>query len=76
MTYAQFEWDDEKAADNLRKHGVSFEFAKKAFVDPMGIERIDDRRDYGEERFILIAMAEGHVLFVAYTERENRFRLI
>jgi uncharacterized DUF497 family protein len=37
----------------------------------------DDRKDYGEERFVLIGMAEGNVvLFVAYTEREGRMRII
>ena len=71
-----FEWADEKAAGNLAKHGVSFELAKKVFDDPFGIERIDDRQNYGEERFVLIGMADGHLLFVAYTEREQRHRLI
>ena len=45
--------------------------------DPFGIERLDDREDYGEERFVIIGMAEGHVLlFVAYTEHEERIRII
>jgi len=56
---------------------VSFELAKAVFNDPFAVERVDDREDYGEERFIIIGMAEGHVLlFVAYTEREERIRLI
>lgn len=71
-----FEWDDEKVADNEVKHGVSFEFAKLAFGDLFAVERIDDRQDYGEERLILIGMAKGVVLFVVYTEREDRIRLI
>jgi uncharacterized DUF497 family protein len=70
------EWDDAKAADNLAKHGIAFELAIKAFKDPFGIEYLDERQDYGEERLILIAMAEGSLLFVAYTEREDRVRLI
>lgn len=37
---------------------------------------MDDREDYGEERFILIGMAEGMLLFVVYTERGDRTRLI
>jgi uncharacterized DUF497 family protein len=38
---------------------------------------VDDRKDYGEERFIITGMADGHVLlFVAYTEREERIRII
>lgn len=34
----EFEWDDAKAAENSRKHGVSFELAAKAFRDPFGME--------------------------------------
>ena len=61
----------------MRAHGVSFELAKTVFSDPFGVERLDDREDYGEERFVLIGMAEGNVvLFVAYTEREGRMRII
>lgn len=61
----------------MQAHGVSFDLAKTVFNDPFAIERLDDREDYGEERFVLIGMAEGHVvLYVAYTEREERIRII
>ena len=73
----EFEWDEAKARANLRAHGVSFELARPVFRDPFASERLDDRRDYGEPRFVLIGMAESHtVLFVAYTEREERIRII
>ena len=72
----EFEWDDAKAAENFRKHGVSFEFAAAAFRDPFGIEWIDDREDYGEVRTILLGMADGSVLTIVYTERGSRIRLI
>lgn len=73
----EFEWHDAKAEANWRHHGVSFELAKTVFNDPFAMERVDDREDYGEECFVIIGMAEGHVLlFVAYTEREQRIRLI
>ncbi len=56
---------------------MSFELAKTVFRDPFAIERLDDREDYGEERFILIGMAAEHVLLlVAYTQREERIRII
>jgi uncharacterized DUF497 family protein len=71
-----FEWDEAKAAENYAKHGVSFETAIKVFRDPFAIERLDDREDYGEERFILIGTAEEAVVTVAYTERNGRFRII
>ena len=73
----RFEWDDAKAHANFRAHGVSFDLARTAFKDPFAIERLDDREDYGEERFVLIGRAEGNILlFVAYTEREDRIRII
>ena len=71
-----FEWDEKKAGENYAKHGVSFQFATRVFKDAFAVERIDDRHDYGEERFILIGAAAELVLFVVHTEREERIRLI
>ena len=69
----EFEWHKAKAEANLCAHGVSFDLAKAVFKDPFAIERLDDREDYGEARFVMIGMAEGNILlFVAYTERKNR----
>ena len=72
----RFEWDDEKARNNDAKHGVSFEFATRVFGDPLAIELVDDREAYGEDRLILIGAVGGIVLFVAFTEREDRIRII
>jgi uncharacterized protein len=73
----EFEWEEEKDAENLRQHGVSFPQAALAFRDPLSDESFDDRRDYGEDRFIHIGSSEGQVLKVAYTEREgDRIRII
>jgi uncharacterized protein len=73
----EFEWHEAKAEANFSAHGVSFHLAKTVFNDPFAIERLDDREDYGEDRFVMIGMAEGNVLlFVAYTEREERIRII
>jgi hypothetical protein len=73
----EFEWHEAKAAANLQAHGVSFELAKTVFKDTFAIELLDDRQNYGEERFVIVGMADGHVLlFVAYTERDNRIRII
>jgi len=72
----EFEWDNLKAEANVHRHGVSFQLATTVFNDVFAIERVDDRADYGEERFVIIGMAEGNiVLFVAYTERD-RIRII
>ncbi|MGD1098032.1 MAG: BrnT family toxin [Bryobacteraceae bacterium] len=73
----EFEWHNAKAEADWQVHGVSFDLAKTVFKDPFAIERLDDREDYGERRFVLVGMAEGRVvLFVAYTEREERIRII
>ena len=77
MMELEFEWHDAKAEANVRRHGVSFDLAQTVFKDPFAIERLDDRENYGEERFVIIGVAEGKVLlFVAYTERQERIRII
>ncbi len=76
MVDDEFEWDDAKAAANLVKHGVSFELARLVFRDIARLESYDDRRDYGEDRFIATGEANGIILVVAHTEREGRVRII
>lgn len=72
-----FEWDLNKAASNRAKHGgISFEEAKGVFRDTFAVEKNDKREDYGEMRYILIGRAEGKLLFVVYTERGEKIRLI
>jgi uncharacterized DUF497 family protein len=63
----EFEWDEEKAALNERKHGVSFPFATRVFLDENRLEWIDTRRQYGEPRWISIGLIEGIEIAVAYT---------
>lgn len=46
----------------MRTHGVSFDLAKTVFNDPFALEWLDEREEYGEERFVIIGMAEGKVL--------------
>jgi uncharacterized protein len=71
-----FEWDDTKAAANYAAHGVCFEDARSVFKDPFAIEQVDDREDYGEERFTIIGMVENRLLFVAYSMRGENIRII
>jgi uncharacterized DUF497 family protein len=71
-----FEWDTEKAADNWRDHGVTFDDAIKAFRDAFIVEWIDDREAYGEERVNLLGICNGVILHVTYTERGERIRII
>jgi uncharacterized protein len=71
-----FEWDSEKAASNLQKHGVPFEYATRVFLDQRRQDGIDSRRPYGEQRRITIGSIEGRVYVVAYTRRRAAIRLI
>ena len=70
------ERNNAEAATDLRRHGVSFEHAAQAFRDPFAIEWIDSRHSYDEERIILLGLAAGTLLYVAYTERGDTIRII
>jgi uncharacterized DUF497 family protein len=76
MDELHFEWDEDKAAQNVGKHGVSFLTAAEMFANEI-IERIDDREDYGELRFIALGRVETEIFRVAYTWRgEKIIRII
>lgn len=70
-----FEWDDEKAAINLKKNGVSFQTAALVFYDENRIEMYDSEHSLEEDRYNTIGMVED-VLFVVYTERKDHLRII
>ncbi|MFZ2089839.1 MAG: BrnT family toxin, partial [Desulfobaccales bacterium] len=46
------------------------------FKDPFALEWLDKREAYGEERFVIIGMAEGRMVYVAYTMRGDVIRII
>jgi len=72
-----FEWDEEKAKANLKKHKVSFDEAATVFSDPFSITILDPDHSVGEERYIDIGTSDkGRVLIVAYTERGMNIRII
>ena len=71
----EFEWDKGKAAANLAKHAVSFQVAKQAFDDPAALDRFEGHEN-GEERFNILGMVSGRLLFVVYTIRNGRKRII
>lgn len=72
----EFEWDQQKAATNLRKHGVDFADAALVLYDDRALTTRDSG-DYGEERFATLGLdALGHVVVVVYTWREERVRMI
>jgi uncharacterized protein len=71
------EWDEEKAAANLRKHGVSFEEAATVFGDPLYIDFYDPDHSIEEHRYLILGTSSaGQLLIVSYTERDEVVRLI
>jgi uncharacterized DUF497 family protein len=72
-----FEWDPDKAAENLRRHGVSFEEATRAFGDLLSRTIHDPDHSEDEDRFILLGESEpGRLVVVAHTDRGSRVRII
>jgi uncharacterized DUF497 family protein len=71
----EFEWDEDKHHRNCSERGFGFDFAALIFAGPV-IEKRDHRRDYGELRILALGEAEGVVLAVIYTDREDVRRII
>ncbi len=73
-----FEWDADKARENVRNHdGVRFEESRAVFDDPYAITIADDESDPFEKRFISMGMgALGRVLVVVYAYRDDNIRII
>ena len=72
-----FDWDEDKAAANVKKHGISFEEAKTVFGDPFSVTIDDPAHSASEYRFVDIGTsAAGIVLAVTYAERGHKIRLI
>jgi uncharacterized protein len=70
----KFEWDENKRRINLRKHGLDFANAHQAFNDDAFVI-IDDREDYGEERYILLSLMHERIVVIAYTVRGDTIRI-
>lgn len=66
-----FEWDDEKAAANLKKHGVSFGEATEVFYDPNALADYDPEHSDEEDRFFIIGLSSRLLLYVVYAERDD-----
>jgi hypothetical protein len=71
----RFEWDEEKAKANLKKHKVDFDEATTVFTDPFSITIDDPDHSVDEQRYIDIgSSAADRVLVVVYTERGSNIR--
>ena len=72
----QFEWDEAKNEINIRRHGIDFADVPILFDSPM-LTRLDDRYDYGEDRWVSIGILDIAVAVVVWTERyEDTIRII
>src|SRR5262245_6437369 len=73
----EFEWDPEKAAGNLAKHGIAFQEAASVFGDPLAVTYYDPDHSEDEDRFITFGhSSQGRVLVVSHTDRDDRTRII
>ncbi len=64
----RFEWDEDKNQLNIQKHGLDFADAWEVFTTPL-LTALDDRQDYGEDRWIGVGLVRTRVVVVIYTER-------
>jgi uncharacterized DUF497 family protein len=68
----RFEWDPAKAAENLRKHRVSFEEAQSVFYDEFAVQFFDKAHAEDEDRFLMLGMSSGaRLILVCHCEREE-----
>ena len=73
----RFEWDDRKAAANLKKHKVSFSEAVSVFYDPLSATGYDPEHSIDEQRFVTFGIsASGRLLVVAHVDRNASIRII
>ena len=73
----EFEWDPDKADRNPQKHGVTFHEAASVFNDPLAMTYFDLDHSEDEERFITFGdSANGPLLVVSHTDRDDRTRII
>jgi len=72
-----FEWDEKKASQNVKKHGVSFEEAATVFGDPFSITIYDPLHSKDEDRFVILGLSnKNRLLVVVHTDRYNKIRII
>ena len=72
-----FQWDRAKAAENIAKHGVSFQEASTVFRDPLSQTGEDPDHSIGEQRFVTFGIStSGRLLVVAHTEDGDRIHII
>ena len=72
-----FSWDPRKAAENQRKHGVTFEEASTVFSDPLSVTIHDPEHSVEEPRFVIIGASHiDSLLVVVHSEEGDSIRVI
>ncbi len=71
----EYEWAVRKNAANRAKHGIDFSEAE-GFCWDTAVETVDDRADYGEERWIALGLIGVRVHVMIYTKRGGNIRII
>jgi uncharacterized DUF497 family protein len=71
----RFEWDERKRRENLRKHGIDFAEARRAFDAPALVD-YDQGHSNEEDRYRMLGLLDDRVVVVIYTERGGSIRLI
>lgn len=71
-----FEWDAAKDRANQFKHGVGFELAQHAFLDPFRVIAEDLAHSGGERRYFCFGRVEAGVMTVRFTWRSERIRIL
>jgi hypothetical protein len=73
----EFEWDEDKVSENLRKHKVSFAEAATVFADPLGATISDPDHSAEEDRLITIGLSiQSRLLIVSHRDSDHRVRII
>ena len=66
----EFVWDEAKNETNIRKHGIDFIDVRSTFSYPM-VTFLDQRQDYGEDRWVGIGLLKGIPIVVVFTEPDD-----
>ncbi|MBC8548364.1 MAG: BrnT family toxin [Candidatus Brocadiales bacterium] len=76
MAITKFEWDEAKNCENREKHGVPFELAQYAFVDPNRVIAEDMKHSHSEKRYYCFGKVGDEILTVRFTYRNDIIRII
>ena len=75
ITLMRFSWHEPKRQTTLQKRGLDFAQAEQLFAGPTFTFE-DDRRDYGEQRWVTLGLLREKVVIIVHTESEDEIRII